>query len=179
MRRTSRSPTRSTACSTVPAGPGPASSYRRTSRTSASSNAAAYSSSASPAWPSNIRNGDTVTPMGRIQAKFSAGRQRAGDGLQLQDRQHAAEADVLAGHHHQLEDLGVVVVLAQSFDVGVADRVMVDRHPFGEFDRGPLGGRVARVLAEVVLPGADRLVLGDRVGGQAGGGAGQAAVQLR
>ena len=89
----------------------------------------------------------------------------------------AAEADVLAGHHHQLEDLGVVEVFTQDFDVGVADVVVVDRHPLGEFDRGALGRAVVGVGGEVLGPDADRLILGDALRGEPRRLAGDAAVE--
>ena len=47
--------------------------------------------------------------------------QRAGHRLELQHGEHTSEADVLARHHHQLEDLPVVEVRAQRDDIAVVD----------------------------------------------------------
>ncbi|CAA9510117.1 MAG: hypothetical protein AVDCRST_MAG13-2759 [uncultured Solirubrobacteraceae bacterium] len=102
-------------------------------------------------------------------------RERTGHRLELQDGQDAPEADVLPGHHHELEDLRVVEVLAQGEDLRVVDVEVLEGEQLGEADRGALGrGVVARLRVGVDV---ERLLLRDGVRGQPGGLARLAAVE--
>src|ERR1700722_11539134 len=95
--------------------------------------------------------------------------------LELQDRQHTSEPDVLTCHHHQFEQFAFGEVPPQLADHRVVDCKVIERHGFGETQRGALPRREGTLGGTIDIERG--LAFGHMVRVEAGGLAGPAAVE--